>query len=97
MKYHTVAIASLVLPFLAACGQTNLAIPNNALVTGAITALSSDYSSLTVNGQTYQLGGASLNGANLNGASLNGASLSIKSEGSGKPKKFKLEMATVKV
>ncbi len=81
MKYHTIAIASLVLPFLAACGQTNLVIPNNALVTGAITALSSDYSSLTVNGQTYQLGSTS----------LNGASLSIKAEGSGKkPKKFKV-------
>jgi hypothetical protein len=81
MKYHTLAIAAFVLPFLAACGQTNLAIPNNALVTGAITALSSDYSSLTVNGQTYQLGSTS----------LSGASLSIKSEGSSKkPKKFKV-------
>jgi Domain of unknown function (DUF5666) len=84
MKYHTIAIASLVLPFLAACGQTGLNTANSALVTGAITAMSGDYSSITVNGQKYQLGSAS----------LSGASLSIKSEGSSgsakKGKKFKV-------
>ena len=81
MKYHTLAIASLVLPFLAACGQP-VAGPSSNIVSGSITAMASDYSSITVSGQKYQLGG------------LSAASLSIKSEGSSgsgkKPKKFKV-------
>jgi Domain of unknown function (DUF5666) len=83
MKYNTLAIAALVLPFLAACGQP-VASPASNLVSGAITAMASDYSSITVAGQTYQLGSAS----------LSAASLSIKSEGSSglgkKVKKFKV-------
>jgi hypothetical protein len=88
MKYHTLTIASLVLPFLAACGQTNLATPSANVISGAITAMTSDYSSITVLGasgsQTFKLGG------------LSAASLSIKSEGSSasgsgkKAKKFKV-------
>jgi Domain of unknown function (DUF5666) len=58
MKYHTLAIASLVLPFLAACGQTGL--PTSNVVSGPITAMSKDYSSITVQGQTFQLGVTSL-------------------------------------
>jgi Domain of unknown function (DUF5666) len=83
MKYNTLAIAALVLPFLAACGQP-VASPSSNVVSGAITAMTSDYSSITVAGQTYQLGSAS----------LSAASLSLKSEGSSgsgkKAKKFKV-------
>ena len=82
MKYHTITIASLFLPFLAACGQTNLVTPNSDVVAGAITAMTSNYSSITVAGatgtRTFKLGGPS------------SASLSIRSEGSGKAKKFKV-------
>jgi Domain of unknown function (DUF5666) len=85
MKYNSLAIAALVLPFLAACGQP-VASPSSNLVSGAITAMTSDYSSITVVGaagtQTFKLGG------------LSAASLSIKSEGSSgsgkKAKKFKV-------
>jgi hypothetical protein len=64
MKYNTLAIAALVLPFLAACGQP-VASPSSNVVSGAITAMTSDYSSITVAGQTYQLGSASLSAASL--------------------------------
>jgi Domain of unknown function (DUF5666) len=81
MKYNSLAIAALVLPFLAACGQP-VAGPSSNIVSGAITAMASDYSSITVSGQKYQLGG------------LSAASLSAKSEGSSgsgkKAKKFKV-------
>ena len=87
MKYHTLAIASLVLPFLAACGQP-VTGPSSNLISGAITAMTSDYSSITVTGaagtQTFKLGG------------LSATSLSIKSDAPGAPasgkkaKKFKV-------
>jgi Domain of unknown function (DUF5666) len=87
MKYNTLAIAALVLPFLVACGQP-VTGPSSNLVSGAITAMASDYSSITVAGaagtQTFKLGGLSV------------ASLSIKSDVPGAPasgkkaKKFKV-------
>ena len=85
MKYNNLAIAALVLPFLAACGQP-VAGPSSSVISGAITAMTSDYSSITVLGatgsQTFKLGG------------LSAASLSIKSEGTSgsgkKAKKFKV-------
>jgi Domain of unknown function (DUF5666) len=87
MKYHTLAIASLVLPFLAACGQP-VAGPSSNIVSGSVTAMASDYSSITVAGvsgtQTFKLGG------------LSAASLSAKSDAPGasasgkKAKKFKV-------
>ena len=87
MKYHTIAIASLVLPFLAACGQP-VAGPSSNVISGAITAMTSDYSSITVVGttgtQTFKLGG------------LSAASLGLKSDAPGAPasgkkaKKFKV-------
>jgi Domain of unknown function (DUF5666) len=64
MKYNTLAIAALVLPFLAACGQP-VAGPASNIVTGAITAMASDYSSITVAGQTLKLSSASLSAASL--------------------------------
>jgi Domain of unknown function (DUF5666) len=64
MKYNTLAIAALVLPFLAACGQP-VASPSSNLVSGAITAMTSDYSSITVAGQTLKLSSASLSAASL--------------------------------
>jgi hypothetical protein len=64
MKYNTLAIAALVLPFLAACGQP-VTGPNLNVVSGAITAMASDYSSITVAGQTLKLSGASLGAASL--------------------------------
>ncbi len=87
MKYNNLAIAALVLPFLAACGQP-VAGPSSSVISGAITAMTSDYSSITVLGatgsQTFKLGG------------LSAASLSIKSDAPGasasgkKAKKFKV-------
>jgi Domain of unknown function (DUF5666) len=80
MKYHTIAIASLVLPFLAACGQTATTVPASSVVSGAITAMASDYSSITVAGQTLKLSSSSLSAASLSAASLNAASLNAKAD-----------------
>jgi Domain of unknown function (DUF5666) len=88
MKYNSLAIAALVLPFLAACGQPAATVSASNVVSGAITAMASDYSSITVLGasgsQTFKLGG------------LSAASLSVKSDAPGAPvsgkkaKKFKV-------
>jgi Domain of unknown function (DUF5666) len=64
MKYNTLAIAALVLPFLAACGQP-VTGPSSNVVSGAITAMASDYSSITVAGQTLKLSSASLSAASM--------------------------------
>jgi Domain of unknown function (DUF5666) len=54
MKHTKLAYTVLfLLPALAACGQSNL--PSSSLVSGTITALTADRSSITVAGQTFKL------------------------------------------
>ena len=78
MKHNTLAYTVLfLLPTLAACGQTGLTSTGStsstaSLVSGTISAMSSDRSSITVAGQSIKLSG--LSAASLGGRSINGLS-----------------------
>jgi Domain of unknown function (DUF5666) len=84
MKHNKLAYTVLfLLPALAACGQSNL--PSRTLVSGTITALTADRSTITVAGQTFKLSGvgtlsaqsASAKKIRVNGKDSNPKALSV--------------------